>query len=119
RVDRGWSAASWVRYGRLDGADDRRPDRGTLWAPLPQPRGAPAAQRAGVLAPAPTEATRTGRRGGAGALAAHALSRDQKKATTCRGVVMFGDEASFWLDGSLHRTWARIGVQPRVDTFGA
>ncbi len=32
---------------------------------------------------------------------------------------MFGDEASFWLDGSLHRTWARVGVQPRVDTFGA
>lgn len=32
---------------------------------------------------------------------------------------MFGDEASFWLDGTLHRTWARVGVQPRVDTFGA
>lgn len=32
---------------------------------------------------------------------------------------MFGDEASFWLDGSLHRTWARVGIQPRVDTFGA
>ena len=31
---------------------------------------------------------------------------------------MFGDEASFWLDGSLHRTWARIGQQPHVDTFG-
>jgi transposase len=31
---------------------------------------------------------------------------------------MFGDEASFWLDGTLHRTWSRIGVQPRVDTFG-
>jgi putative transposase len=31
---------------------------------------------------------------------------------------MFGDEASFWLDGTLHRTWARVGVQPRVDTFG-
>ena len=31
---------------------------------------------------------------------------------------MFGDEASFWLDGSLHRTWARIGKQPHVDTFG-
>lgn len=32
---------------------------------------------------------------------------------------MFGDEASFWLDGTLHRTWSRVGVQPRVDTFGA
>ena len=31
---------------------------------------------------------------------------------------MFGDEASFWLDGSLHRTWARVGAQPHVDTFG-
>jgi transposase len=31
---------------------------------------------------------------------------------------MFGDEASFWLDGSLHRTWARVGCQPHVDTFG-
>lgn len=32
---------------------------------------------------------------------------------------MFGDEASFWLDGTLHRTWARVGQQPHVDTFGA
>lgn len=31
---------------------------------------------------------------------------------------MYGDEASFWLDGSLHRTWARVGKQPHVDTFG-
>lgn len=31
---------------------------------------------------------------------------------------MFGDEASFWLDGTLHRTWAKIGKQPRVATFG-
>ena len=31
---------------------------------------------------------------------------------------MFGDEASFWLDGTLHQTWSRIGVQPRVDTYG-
>jgi len=31
---------------------------------------------------------------------------------------MFGDEASFWLDGSLHRTWARVGIQPHVDTYG-
>ena len=32
--------------------------------------------------------------------------------------MLFEDEASFWLDGTLHRTWARIGCQPRVDTFG-
>lgn len=31
---------------------------------------------------------------------------------------MFEDEASFWLDGILHQTWARIGVQPHVDTYG-
>ena len=32
--------------------------------------------------------------------------------------MMFEDEVSFWLDGSLHRTWARVGQQPRVDTYG-
>jgi hypothetical protein len=31
---------------------------------------------------------------------------------------MFGDEASFWLDGSLHRTWAPVGCQPHVETSG-
>lgn len=31
---------------------------------------------------------------------------------------MFGDEASFWLDGTLHQTWARVAHQPHVDTFG-
>ena len=31
---------------------------------------------------------------------------------------MFEDESSFWLDGTLHVTWSRVGVQPRVDTFG-
>lgn len=33
-------------------------------------------------------------------------------------MILFEDEASFWLDGTLHRTWAPIGQQPRVDTFG-
>jgi transposase len=46
------------------------------------------------------------------------LAPDQKKARQCRGVVAFGDEASFWLDGTLYRTWSRVGQQPRVDTFG-
>lgn len=32
--------------------------------------------------------------------------------------MIFEDEASFWLDGTLHQTWSRVGVQPRVDTFG-
>lgn len=31
---------------------------------------------------------------------------------------MFEDEASFWLDGTFHQTWSRVGVQPRVDTYG-
>jgi hypothetical protein len=43
----------------------------------------------------------------------------RRAATRCRGVVVFEDEASFWQDGSLHRTWSRVGVQPRVDTYGA
>jgi transposase len=42
----------------------------------------------------------------------------RKKATSRRGVILFEDEASFWLDGTLHRTWAPVGQQPRVDTFG-
>jgi transposase len=46
------------------------------------------------------------------------VPEDQKKAAACRGVVAFEDEASFWLDGSLHWTWARVGKQPRVDTYG-
>jgi DDE superfamily endonuclease len=33
--------------------------------------------------------------------------------------VLFEDEASFWLDGTLHQTRSRVGCQPRVDTFGA
>ena len=31
---------------------------------------------------------------------------------------MFEDEASFWLDGTLHQTWSKVGQQPRVDTYG-
>lgn len=51
-------------------------------------------------------------------MASHPSATDQKKAAACRGVVVFEDEASFWQDGSLHRTWSRVGVQPRVDTYG-
>lgn len=36
----------------------------------------------------------------------------------CQGIVLFEDEASYWLDGTLHQTWSRIGHQPRVDTYG-
>lgn len=32
--------------------------------------------------------------------------------------MLFEDEVSFWLDGTLHRTWARVGCQPRIDTYG-
>ena len=42
----------------------------------------------------------------------------KKKAEACGGVVLFEDEASFWLDGTLHWTWAAVGCQPRVDTYG-
>ena len=31
---------------------------------------------------------------------------------------MFEDEASFQLDPTLHRTWARRGQQPRIPTRG-
>ena len=51
-------------------------------------------------------------------MAEEAFPCDQKKAAQCRGVVLFGDEVSFWLDGTLHSTWSRVGFQPRVDTFG-
>jgi len=32
--------------------------------------------------------------------------------------VLFEDEASFWLDGTLHQTWSPVGEQPRVPTYG-
>jgi transposase len=51
-------------------------------------------------------------------LAARDLAVDQKKARQCRGIVAYGDEVSFWLDGTLHQTWSKVGCQPRVDTFG-
>ncbi len=41
-----------------------------------------------------------------------------KKVAASWGLLMFEDEASFWLDGTLYRTWSRVGVQPRVDTYG-
>ena len=45
-------------------------------------------------------------------------ARHQKKAEVCGGIVVWEDEASFWLDGTLHQTWSRVGVQPRVATRG-
>jgi transposase len=51
-------------------------------------------------------------------MGARSISRPKKKALACRGRILFEDEASFWLDGTLHQTWSRIGIQPRVDTFG-
>jgi hypothetical protein len=32
--------------------------------------------------------------------------------------VLFEDESSYWQDGTLHRTWAPVGQQPVVDTYG-
>jgi len=43
---------------------------------------------------------------------------DQKKARAEDGLVLFEDEASFQLDPTLHRTWARRGAQPRIPTRG-
>jgi hypothetical protein len=51
-------------------------------------------------------------------VAQRASADGKKKAARCRGLVIFEDEASFWLDGTLHQTWSRVGVQPRVDTRG-
>lgn len=51
-------------------------------------------------------------------MAARDVSGDQKKAEQCSGVVLFEDEASFQLDPTLHWTWHRVGVQPRVATRG-
>ncbi len=41
-----------------------------------------------------------------------------KRVADCRGVFVFEDEASFWLDGTLHQTWSPIGVQLRIPTYG-
>ena len=32
---------------------------------------------------------------------------------------MFGDEASFWLDGTLFRTWSRVGAPPPSSPMNA
>jgi hypothetical protein len=41
-----------------------------------------------------------------------------KKANEDNSVVLFGDEVSFAMCGSLARTWAPIGRQPTVKTTG-
>ena len=51
-------------------------------------------------------------------MAAGQAAGDKKNATAQRGVILFEDEASFQLDPTLHRTWARVGQQPRVPTRG-
>jgi len=40
--------------------------------------------------------------------------------TSCRqrGPACLPSRSTVWLDGTLHQTWSRIGVQPRVDTYG-
>ncbi len=119
RLDRSRAVGCWLRKRCLDWADDRRPDRRQVRRSIPQASCAAPVAPAWLFCAATAQATRSCRPRSAGVLAQDALPRDQKKAAACRGVVMFGDEASFWLDGSLHRTWSRVGVQPRVDTFGA
>ena len=51
-------------------------------------------------------------------MVAQAPPRAEKKARRQRAVILFEDEASFQLDPTLHRTWARVGQQPRVPTRG-
>jgi hypothetical protein len=80
---------------------------------LSQPSHPSAAAPTRLLGAAPAQAFGSLRRAYAGTLVAGAPARHQKKASACRG-----DEASFWLDGTLHVTWSKVGVQPRVDTFG-
>ncbi len=109
----GYDTGVWT--GPMIGESDRREVR----SPVPQAPRAAFASSARLLGAATTKAARSSRPRSASVLAQDAVPGDQKKAAACRGVVMFGDEASFWLDGSLHRTWSRVGVQPRVDTFGA
>ena len=46
----------------------------------------------------------------------HLSGRKVLKSTL--GVVLFEDEASFWLDSTLHQTWSLVGQQPRIDTYG-
>ena len=51
-------------------------------------------------------------------MARRPFAGNKKKVEESRGVLLFEDEASFWLDGTLHQTWSRVGVQPRVATYG-
>ena len=112
------AAGCRLHQRRLDGPDDRDLIEQALRGSVPQSPRAADAQPTRLLRPATPQATGASRPGGAGDLAPRDVPSDQKKAAACRGVVMFGDEASFWLDGTLHRTWARVGHQPHVDTFG-
>lgn len=51
-------------------------------------------------------------------MAEEEVSSHKKKARRVGGVVIFEDEASFQVDPTLHRTWARRGAQPRIPTRG-
>lgn len=47
-------------------------------------------------------------------MAAYRTPRDQKKARQDKGITLYEDEAVFQQSGTLHRTWARIGLGTRV-----
>src|SRR5262249_23221739 len=110
--------AGWLSVRGMDWTDDRRLDRGAVRRSLSQPSRAETSSPTQVLGATAAQAAGQSRPGATGNVAAQHPACNQKKARQCRGVVAFGDEASFWLDGTLHQTWARIGCQPRVDTFG-
>jgi len=93
-------------------------DRTAVRRALPSAAHPTHSPSAWLLSAAAEEAAGASRSRTTGRLAAYSFPGDQKKATRCRGVVLFEDEASFWLDGTLHQTWSRVGVQPRVDTYG-
>lgn len=72
-----------------------------------------------VLRSTSPQASGSSERPSSGRLDPQTIPSHQKKSgglPWCRD--LFEDEASFWLDGTLHQTWSRIGVQPRVDTYG-
>jgi transposase len=118
QVHRGRAVERWLHVRHVDRPHDRPTDAGEVRGQLPQSSRASFASPDGFLRPAPQETPGESGSRAAGNLVARTPTRDQKKAYACRGVILYEDEASFWLDGTLHQTWSRIGVQPRVDTFG-
>ena len=69
----------WLPVGCLDGTDDRRPHRGAVRHPLPQPPRSPAAAPARLLRAAPSQAAGASRPGAPSHLAPQTLPAIKKK----------------------------------------